>query len=255
MKIIFLGTGPSLGVPVPTCQCHTCTSKDSKDKRLRSSVYIEYKDKRFVIDCGPDFRQQVLVNNVEHIDFILLTHKHNDHVGGMDDVRPFNYIQKENMPIYGCRETLKDVKNRFYYSFEKRHYPGAPKFDLLEVEKGRRVDMGDISIMPIEVLHGTMPILGYRIGDFTYITDAKYIEADQIELVLGTKYLVVNSLLYNRTHSIHFNLEEALDFIELINPDKAFLTHISHKFPPMKEMKGLLPKNVQLAYDGLEFSF
>ncbi len=255
MKVVFLGTGPSLGVPVPTCNCHTCTSGDRRDKRLRSSVYIEYKDKRFVIDCGPDFRQQVLVNKIEHIDFILLTHKHNDHVGGMDDVRPFNYIQKENIPIYGSRETLKDVKNRFYYSFEKRPYPGAPKFDLLEVEKGRMIDFGDMSIMPIEVLHGTMPILGYRIGDFTYITDAKFIEADQIELVFGTKYLVVNSLLYKGSHSIHFNLEEALDFIELINPEKAFLTHISHKFPPVKEMKGLLPKNVQLAYDGMELLF
>ena len=255
MKIVFLGTGPSLGVPVPTCQCHTCTSTDRKDKRLRSSVYIEYKNKRFVIDCGPDFRQQVLANKVEHIDFILLTHKHNDHVGGMDDVRSFNYIQKENMPIYGSKETLKDIKNRFYYSFEKRPYPGTPKFDLLEVEKGRLIEVGDMSIIPIEVLHGSMPILGYRIGDFTYITDAKHIAEDQIELVRGTKYLVVNSLLYKRTHKIHFNLEEALNFIRIINPEKAFLTHISHKFPPMKKMEGLLPDNVKLAYDGFEISF
>jgi len=252
VKVVFLGTGPSLGVPVPTCNCETCTSKDSKDKRLRSSVYIEHNGKRFVIDCGPDFRQQVLTNKIEKIDFILLTHKHNDHVGGLDDVRPFNYIQKENMPIYGSSETLLDIKSRFYYSFEERPYPGAPKFDLIEVNKGIGFDIDAVNILPIEVLHGTMPILAYRIGDFTYITDAKFIADDQIELIKGTKILVVNALFIDRTHKIHFNLQEALDFIKVINPEKAYLTHVSHKFPPMKNTTGLLPDNIQIAFDGME---
>ncbi len=255
MKIIFLGTGPSLGVPVPTCHCDTCSSKNSKDKRLRSSIYIEYRNKKFVIDCGPDFRQQVLSNSIEEIDFILLTHKHNDHVGGLDDVRPFNYIQRNNMPIYGSKDTLSDVKTRFYYSFEKRPYPGAPKFELIELEKGKSFDVDGLEIVPIEVLHGSMPILAYRIGDFTYVTDAKYIDDDQVKLIKGTKYLVVNSLLVNRSHSIHFNLREALDFIKRINPKKAYLTHLSHNFPPTEDIGGLLPENVQLAYDGLELVF
>lgn len=255
MKIVFLGSGPSLGVPVPTCDCITCKSIDPRDKRLRSSVYIKTKDIQFVIDCGPDFRQQVLINNITRVDFILLTHNHNDHVGGLDDVRPFNYIQEGKMPIYGSKETLEDIKRRFYYSFEKRPYPGAPGFELEEVKKGIGFKAGGIDILPIEVFHGNMSVFGYRIGDFTYITDAKYIEADQIELIKGTKYLVVNALMPNWKHKMHFDLEDALDLIKQINPKKAYLTHISHKFPPYAELKDLIPNNVEFAYDGLEVIF
>lgn len=255
MKLIFLGTGPSLGVPVPTCNCETCTSSDPRDKRLRSSVYIETENSKFIIDCGPDFRQQVLKYHIEKIDFILLTHKHNDHIGGMDDVRPFNYHQKEDMPIFGSNETLNDVVTRFYYSFEKRPYPGAPKFALKEIEKGVPFEVKNTKILPVEVLHGTMPVLGFRIGDFTYITDAKYIAPDQIELVKGTKWLVVNALRPSYKHKMHFDLEDALNFIDLIGPEQAFITHMSHKFPPYKKLSSLLPPHVMFAYDGLEVIF
>jgi len=255
--VIFLGTGPSLGVPVPTCKCETCSSTDPGDKRLRSSVYIETGSSKFVIDCGPDFRQQVLMNHIEGIDFILLTHKHNDHIGGLDDVRPFNYHQKGDMPVFGTNETLDDVVNRFYYSFEKRPYPGSPKFDLTEIEKGIPFEIKNTKILPVEVLHGTMPVMGYRIGDFTYITDAKYIPEDQIELVKGTKWLVINALHPSYKHKMHFDLEDALDFIDMINPEQAFITHLSHKFPPYKELQSLLPKDkdIMFAYDGLELNF
>lgn len=254
MKIVFLGTGPSLGVPIPTCDCSTCSSSDPKDKRLRSSIYIEHLENNFIIDCGPDFRQQVLSNSIGKIDFILLTHKHNDHVGGLDDVRPFNYIQKRDMPIFGNIDTLNDVKTRFYYSFEKRPYPGAPKFDLQQIEKSDIIEIGELSIIPIEVFHGSMSIFAYRIGDFTYITDAKYIADDQIELIKGTKYLVVNALMVNRKHKMHFDLEDAIELIDKINPQKAYLTHISHNFPRFKDIQEQLPKNVYLAYDGLELT-
>jgi phosphoribosyl 1,2-cyclic phosphate phosphodiesterase len=253
MKVIFLGTGSSLGVPIPTCSCKTCCSLDPKDNRLRTSIYIELDNCSFIIDCGPDFRQQVLSNNITNVDFILLTHKHNDHVGGMDDVRPFNFNKKEEMKVYGTKETLEDIKKRFYYSFEERRYPGAPKFDLIEVQRDREFDALNNKIIPIEVFHGNMPILGYRIGDFTYITDAKFIEEDQVELIKGSKYLVINALRPDRKHKMHFDLDDALEFIDKIEPQKAFITHLSHKFPLHEELMQLLPDNVVFAYDGLRF--
>jgi len=255
VKIIFLGTGPSLGVPVPTCHCETCSSKDSRDKRLRSSLYVDSGDVQFVIDCGPDFRQQVLRYNIENIDFILLTHKHNDHIGGIDDIRPFNYHQKENIKIFGSEETLKDVRTRFYYSFEERPYPGTPKIDLIEVEKGIPFEIKDIKIQPIEVFHGSMSVFGFRISKFTYITDAKYISEDQINLVKGTEYLVINALHPTYKHKMHFDLEDALEFIDKIKPKQAFITHMSHKFPPYEQTAKILPENVVLAYDGLTLEF
>lgn len=255
MKIIFLGTGPSLGVPVPTCHCETCSSNNPKDKRLRSSVYVETQGLKFVIDCGPDFRQQVLRNDIEFIDFLLLTHKHNDHIGGLDDVRPFNYHQKGDMKIFGNKETLQDVKNRFYYSFQENPYPGAPKFNLTEVKKNLPFNILNLKIIPIQAYHGSMEVFGFRIGEFTYLTDVKYIEDDQIDLVKGTRYLVINALRPDRKHKMHFDLEDALKFIEFISPEQAFLTHLSHKFPPYDQLSGLVPDNVMFAYDGLEIEF
>ena len=252
MKIVFLGTGPSLGVPVVTCQCKTCKSTDSRDKRLRSSLYVEYEDKKFIIDCGPDFRQQVLRENIVHLDFLLLTHKHNDHIGGMDDVRPFNFVQHEALPVYANKSTLADIKKRFYYSFEAVPYPGTPQFELVEVKKNTPFVAKGVEIMPVEVMHGKMHVFGYRTGDFTYITDAKYIEDDQKALIKGTKYMVVNVLRPFKEHKMHFNLKEALQLIEEIAPQKAFITHMSHKFPPYKQLSELnVPDNVIFAYDGL----
>ncbi len=257
MKIRFLGTGPSLGVPVPTCHCRTCSSNDPKDKRLRSSIYIETDDLGFIIDCGPDFRQQVLRYDIEHIDFLLLTHKHNDHIGGLDDVRPFNYQQKGVMKIYGNEETLEDVKSRFYYSFQENPYPGAPKFELIKVLKNHPFHISGIKVIPIEVLHGSMKVFGYRIGDFAYLTDVKFIAEDQIGLVKGVKILVINALRPDRKHKMHFDLADALEFIDLINPEQAFITHLSHKFPVYTKLQSLLPENkdIMFAYDGLELNF
>ena len=253
MKIVFLGTGPSLGVPVPTCKCQTCMSSDSRDKRLRSSLYIEKQDISFVIDCSPDFRQQVLRQEIRHIDFILLTHKHNDHIGGLDDVRPFNYSQGKTMPLYCNEETAIDIKKRFYYSFEKKRYPGAPEYKIIRVQKNTRFQAAGIDIMPIQVLHGQMPVFAYRIGDFTYITDAKHIEDDQKALIKGSKFMVVNVLRPHKKHKMHFNLQEALQLIKEISPEKAFITHMSHNFPPYKYLRELnVPDNVIFAYDGMQ---
>ena len=247
-----MGTGPSLGVPVPTCSCPTCSSDDPRDKRLRSSVYISVGDNDFIIDCGPDFRQQALKFGLRKIDFILITHKHNDHVAGLDDVRPFNYLQKRVMQIYGSNDAIQDIKSRFYYSFQKEPYPGAPKLELCEISQNRDFSINGIDFQTIEGLHGEMPVLGYRIGDLCYITDFKTISDEGLEKAKGSGTLVINALFPDRQHKLHFNLEEALAIADKIGPDKVYLTHVSHWFPPHEKSIELLPENVFMAWDGLE---
>ncbi|MBK7096724.1 MAG: MBL fold metallo-hydrolase [Saprospiraceae bacterium] len=250
MRVLFLGTGPSLGVPVPTCTCATCLSDDPRDKRLRSSIYITAVNTSFIIDCGPDFRQQALVHNLKKIDFVLVTHKHNDHIGGLDDVRPYNYSQGRVMKIYGNEDTIIDIKKRFYYSFEEKPYPGTPKFELIIVSEDIVIDGLKIEI--INGFHGEMPVLGFRIGDFAYLTDFKYIEDSEIMKLAGIKILVINALLPVREHKLHFNLPEALQLAEKIKPEKVYLTHLSHRFAHFADSESRLPNNVFLAYDGLE---
>lgn len=251
MKITFLGTGPSLGQPIIGCKCEVCTSSDEKDKRLRSSAMIDVEGKRIIIDAGPDFREQMLRYNQEfRLDAVLLTHEHRDHIAGLDDVRPFNFIQKKSTPVYAEKNVLATVKSMFFYSFEETINKGVPKFDLQEITV-EPFFIENIKIIPIRVFH-SMDMLGFRIKNFTYITDAKRIEEQEIKKIYGTKILVVNAVRF-KEHYSHFNLEEALDLIEKIKPEKAYLTHMAHKLGKHQDLKKILPDNVEPAYDGLSF--
>ena len=251
MKITILGSGTSQGVPVIACECDVCASTDPLDKRLRASILISDKDQNFVIDTGPDFRQQMLRAHVKSLRAIIYTHEHKDHVAGMDDVRAFNYCERRDMEIF-CTERVENaLKKEFHYVFSNDNYPGIPTVHLNRIEnKSFQLPDGPM-ITPIEVMHYKMPVFGYRINDFTYITDAKTIAPAEIEKVKGTKILIINAL-HRSEHISHFNLEEALAFIAIIQPEKAYLTHISHLFGKHREIEESLPKNVFVAYDGLE---
>jgi phosphoribosyl 1,2-cyclic phosphate phosphodiesterase len=250
MKITFLGTGTSQGVPVIACPCEVCQSEDSHDKRLRSAVLIETGNEIFTIDAGPDFRQQMLRENVKRLDAIIVTHGHKDHVGGMDDVRAFNFLQKKAMPVFADELAATSIRSEFSYAFADDKYPGVPDFDL-QLITNNDFFIGKTRITPVPLLHFRLPVLGFRIGDFTYITDTNYVPESSFALLKGTKYLVVNALRLKK-HISHFNLEEALQFIERVNPQKAFLTHISHLMGFEREASKLLPPHVQFAYDGLK---
>ncbi len=252
MKITFLGTGTSQGVPVIGCKCEVCQSQDPKDKRLRSSILIQIEGKNIVIDAGPDFRQQMLRENVQKIDAVLLTHKHKDHVAGLDDLRPFNYLQKSPIDIFADKQTLETVKKEFSYSFEKSDYKGAPKMNLHEIENKKFTAAG-IGILPIKVKHEKMDIFGYRIKNFTYITDANYISPTEMQKIEDSKILVLNALRYQK-HPSHFSFSEALEIMHKIKPEKGFLTHASHKIDIYKDVQKKLPSFVELAYDGLKYN-
>lgn len=253
MKVYFLGTGTSQGIPVIGSNHPVCKSNDPKDKRLRVSVWISWDNHSFVIDCGPDFRQQMLVSECPKIDGILFTHEHSDHTAGLDDIRPFNFRQG-NIPIYLHKRVLESLKRRFDYVFETvDKYPGAPSVEPIEVVNGQNFAIGDKMAIPINVMHGDLQVFGYRIDNFAYLTDVKTIEPSEIEKLKGLKVLVVNALREEPHHS-HFNLQEALDFIKIIQPEKAFLTHISHTMGFHEEVQKLLPENVFLAYDNLQIT-
>ena len=248
MKITFLGTGTSQGVPVIGCKCDVCTSYNKKDKRLRSSVLIENLGKKILIDSGPDLRQQSLKNNITKIDFVLYTHAHRDHVSGIDELRSFNFIQKKKIRGYGNSELVNQLKKDYSYIFENQKYPGLPKIDLKIIEK--KFNYLGIDINPIEVYHNKLRILGYRINDFTYITDAKTISDKELKKIDGSKVLVINCLQINR-HISHLNLEEALRIVEKVNIEKVFFTHISHNLGLHEKINEKLPTNIELAYDNL----
>ena len=254
LNIVFLGTGTSQGVPVIGCDCEVCLSNKKKDKRLRSSILITSdKGTQITIDAGPDFRTQMLNENVKYLDAILVTHAHRDHVSGLDDVRSYNYLQQCSMPIFANQYAVKSIKNEFSYAFSNVKYPGLPEFDLQEVDidKDSTIKIKELEITPIEVMHFKLPILAYRIGDFAYITDAKTISEKEKQKLKGVKHLVVNALR-KEEHFSHFSLQEALNLIEEIKPEKAYLTHISHFLGLDEEISKELPSNVQLAYDGLK---
>ncbi len=253
MKIYFLGTGTSQGIPVIGSHHSVCQSSNPKDKRLRVSVWISWEEHSFVIDCGPDFRQQMLTSNCQKLEGILYTHEHSDHTAGMDDIRPFNFRQGD-MPIYAHRRVIDNLKKRFDYIFETENkYPGAPTVKPIEVINNHSFTIGNKTVIPINVMHGSLQVFGYRIDDFAYLTDVKTIESAEIEKLKGVKILVVNALR-EEPHQMHFNLQEALDFINLVQPEKAYLTHISHIFGFHDDVQQKLPKNVYLAYDNLEIN-
>lgn len=250
LKVHFLGTGTSQGVPVIACQCHVCLSADPRDNRLRTSVLIEMGPYNVVIDTGPDFRYQMLRGKVSHLDAILMTHSHKDHIAGLDDVRAFNYQQQQSIAIYSNHHTLEALQREFYYAFSAVRYPGVPQLDLEEIFPGKPINLFGAEIIPFEVYHYKMPVLGFRIGKFAYITDAKTIPENSRKLLEGVEVLVVNAL-QEMPHISHFTLAEALQFIKDINPKKAYLTHISHRFGTHEYIQSLLPENVFAAYDQL----
>lgn len=253
MKLTFLGTGTSQGVPVIACQCEVCKSSNPKDKRLRTSALIEVEGVEINIDSGPDFRQQMLREDVRNLSGILFTHEHKDHVAGLDDVRAFNFLQQKPMEIYCTERVFETLKREFMYVFDpKFQYPGIPKINVNLIENKPFTHQG-IEITPIQVLHYKLPVFGYRIGDLTYITDANYISEEELEKMKGSKILVINALR-KETHISHFTIDEALEIIKQIQPEKAYITHISHLLGKHEEVSKELPENVFLAYDGLRIT-
>ena len=249
MKIKFLGTGTSQGVPVIGCTCAVCVSQDTKNKRLRSSALIKISNKNILIDTGPDLRQQALKNKINKIDYVLYTHAHRDHVSGIDELRSFNFIQKKSIKAYGNKELVNQLENDYSYIFSDFKYPGLPEVELNKVNKNFYLD--DIEIIPIKVKHHKLNILGYRIGNLTYITDAKTISDNQLKKINGSQILVINCLQI-KEHLSHLNMEEVLSLIRKIEVKKVYLIHISHNLGLHDEINKSLPDNVELAYDNLE---
>ncbi|MBN2745788.1 MAG: MBL fold metallo-hydrolase [Bacteroidales bacterium] len=253
MILTFLGTGTSQGVPVIGCSCPVCKSTDPKDNRLRTSVLIEAKDFNFTIDAGPDFRYQMLREKVSKLDAILVTHGHKDHVGGMDDIRAFNFLQKKPMTVFADQYALESIKKEFFYAFEDDKYPDVPNMNLCQVDY-TPIRFKQLEIIPIPVMHAQLPVTGYRINDLSYITDANYISPESMSLLKGTEILIINALRYKK-HISHFNLDEALEVHSLLNPKTTYLTHISHMFDTHENILKKLPRNVYPAYDGLKIEF
>ena len=249
MKLTFLGTGTSCGVPTIGCQCYTCTSPDVHDKRLRCSALIETRQTRLLIDCGPDFRQQIMPRPFRKIDGILITHAHYDHMGGMDDIRP--YCQFGEINVYADPLARQGMLEMLPYCFAEHRYPGVPAIQLHEIHKHQAFSIGDLDIMPFEVMHHDLPILGYRIGKLAYITDMKTIDDAEIQYVAGCETLVVNALRIAPHHS-HQSLADAVSFARRIGARQTWLIHSSHDIGRHAEVNASLPPNIQLAYDGLE---
>jgi phosphoribosyl 1,2-cyclic phosphate phosphodiesterase len=250
LRITLLGTGTSQGVPVIGCTCAVCSSDDPRDKRLRTALLIEHGNTRIAIDTGPDFRQQMLRAKVQELDAVLLTHEHNDHIIGMDDVRPFNFRQRRHMPVYGLPRVLDSVQTRFAYIFDAEPYPGAPRLELRPIQALQPFPVNELTVLPFAVEHGNMEVLGFRFGPFTYITDMKTISPENLAAIQGTEVLILNALHHN-PHFSHLNLEEALAFIEKLGPKATYLTHISHHMGRYEAIEPQLPQGVSLGWDGL----
>ena len=251
MRVTFLGTGTSQGVPVIACNCEVCQSANKKDKRLRTAVLVETADKTIVIDSGPDFRYQLLRENVKDLDAVLFTHEHKDHIAGLDDIRPFNYLLHKVIDVYATARVQAALKREFAYIFAETKYHGLPQINLHEVINGENFKIGENNIIPFEVMHHLLPITGYRIGDFTYITDAKTISDSALEKIKGSKFLVINAL-QKQPHISHFTLNEAIEFAQKAGAETTYLTHISHNLGLHNEVERNLPANIRLAYDGLK---
>ena len=253
MNVYFLGTGTSQGIPVIGCTDAVCKSTDSRDKRLRVSVWIYDENFSLVIDCGPDFRFQMLQSGCAQMDALLFTHEHADHTAGLDDIRPF-YFKQGDIPLYGHPRVLENLAKRYDYIFESENkYPGAPSVLPIPVYNNVPFSVNNQVIIPINACHGGLQVFGYRIGDFAYLTDVKNIEEAEIEKIKGIKVLVIN-VLRKEPHPTHFNLEEALAFTEKVQPEKSYFTHISHNFGFHEVIESELPENVFVAYDNLEIT-
>ena len=249
LEITFLGTGTSSGVPMIGCHCPVCSSTDPKDNRLRSSILLRYREKTIIIDTTPDFRYQMLRIHNDKLDAVLFTHAHKDHIAGLDDIRAYNFFQQKPMQVYATKATQKELVREFYYAFAENKYPGIPQIVLNNIDE-KPFEVEGILITPIKVWHHKLEVIGFRIGDFTYITDANKIEAAQQDLIAGSKVLVINALRKEK-HISHFSLSEALSLIEKLQIPEAYLTHISHQMGLHEEISKQLPSNVHLAYDNL----
>lgn len=249
MKVVFLGSGTSQGVPVITCKCEVCKSEDRRDNRLRSSVLVEIGKTTFVIDAGPDFRQQMLREKVMRLDAILLTHSHKDHMGGLDDVRAFNYNQMNSMDVYADDFTASVVKSDFAYAFAEEKYPGVPKMSVHIFDNAPFTACG-IEVVPIKATHMNTRVWGFRIGKFAYLTDVSKIDDEEKQKLLGLDVLIVNALRIEKHYS-HFNLEEAIALVKEVSPKKAYFSHISHNMGLYAIVNPTLPPNMALGYDGL----
>lgn len=254
MKLTFLGTGTSCGVPTIGCHCYTCSSKDPHDKRLRCSVLIETETTRLLIDCGPDFRQQIMDQPFRKIDGILITHAHYDHMGGMDDIRP--YCQFGEINVYADKNACEGMLQMLPYCFAEHRYPGVPAIGLHEIRPHEVFRIGDIDILPVRVMHGKLPILGFRFGDMAYITDMKSIEEEELELLRGLDVLVVNALRFDKPHHSHQLVDDAVGFARRVGARRTLLTHMCHDIGLHAKVNAeMLPEDVQLAYDGLMVDF
>ena len=249
LTVEFLGTGTSSGVPMVACKCAVCKSADSKDKRLRSSVHLRSLSTSVVIDTTPDFRYQMLRSNIEQLDGVVFTHAHKDHIAGLDDVKAFNFIHQSVMPLFASKETADAIKRDFYYAFAEKKYPGVPSLEM-HVKDDESFSVGDLDFQPIKVKHLHMDVMGYRIGDFTYITDANYISNEEKHKIVGSKVLVLNALRKEK-HLSHFTLQEAIDLAVELQVPTTYFTHISHQLGLHEEVSKELPAGMFLAYDGL----
>lgn len=253
LKITFLGTGTSQGVPVIACECEVCKSRDEKDKRLRTSILVENEDTTVVIDSGPDFRQQLLRAGVKKLDGLLFTHEHKDHIAGMDDIRAFNYVCNKPVDIYATDRVQHAIKREFHYAFDAIKYPGVPELNLHTIDLNP-FKIGSIEFTPILVKHYLLDVLGFRIGNFTYITDAKTIPEDQHSKIYGSEVLVLNALR-REPHVSHFTLEEALKMMQHFQPKLGLLTHLSHQMGLHDQIENDLPVDVRIAFDGMVLNF
>ena len=249
LKITFLGTGTSSGVPMIGCDCEVCHSPDRKDNRLRSSILVESAQTSIVVDTGPDFRYQMLRAKVKKIDAVIYTHPHKDHMAGLDDIRAYNFFTRKAMKIYADSLTEEALRRDFYYAFTDTKYPGIPELDMHTIDMDKFM-VGDIPVIPVQVWHMKMPVLGFRFGDFTYITDANRIEEHEKDKIRGSKIMVLNALRLKK-HISHFSLEEAIDLVRELKIPEAYFTHISHQLGLHAVVESEIPEGMHLAWDGL----
>jgi phosphoribosyl 1,2-cyclic phosphate phosphodiesterase len=249
VKVTLLGTGTSQGVPVIGCECDVCRSLDYRDKRLRVSAHLEINGKSFIIDSGPDFRQQVLRERIKKLHALLFTHEHKDHTAGLDDIRAYNFMQHQDMPVYGEERVLNQIRKEYSYIFSGINYPGIPRVELHPITT-EPFFIADILFTPIRVQHYKLPVLGFRVGNFTYITDANAISETEKDKIKGSEIIVLNALR-REPHISHFSLSEAIELLQELKPARAYLTHISHLMGTHREVEAELPDFIRLAYDGL----